>query len=73
LDTLQSVYDPSAASLVNRPMVVPANALTEAIEVACETPMCGKSPPICTTTATSSSFSKAAFSKNFGARNFASL
>jgi NitT/TauT family transport system substrate-binding protein len=37
LDTLQSAYDTYAVSLVNRSMVVPVNALTEAIEAARET------------------------------------
>jgi len=37
VDTLQSAYDTYAVSLVNRSMVVPVNALTEAIEAARET------------------------------------
>jgi hypothetical protein len=65
LDTLQSAYDTYAVSLINLSMVVPVNSLTEAIEAAREfpVPMCGKSPPICSTTVTSASFSKNSFLK----------
>jgi NitT/TauT family transport system substrate-binding protein len=37
MDTLQSAYDTYAVSLVNRSMLVPANALAEAVEVARDT------------------------------------
>ena len=36
-DILQSAYDAYAVSLINRSMIVPANALAEAVEVARET------------------------------------
>jgi hypothetical protein len=35
-EALQSAYDTYAVSLINRSMIVPVNALTEAIEVARE-------------------------------------
>ncbi len=37
MDTLQSAYDTYAVSLVNRSMLVPANALAEAVDVARDT------------------------------------
>ncbi len=36
METLQTAYDTYAVSLVNRAMLVPANALAEAVEVARE-------------------------------------